>query len=183
MTMFRVLALDLSLTATGLCWIVDGKVHTLRTLETARRGHARLWEILHEVARYTRQHPHLTVIEGPSYRSKSQSQRGHHERAGLWWLITHQLWASQYPYAVVPPASRAKYATGRGNAGKKEVLEATDRRYRHLIRPKDHNQADALILAALAMHHLRHPLAAVTPTHAAALNGVDWPELPSDEGE
>src|ERR1039457_5292524 len=173
----RITGLDLSLTSTGFARICGGDT-TLARLRTLKRdGHGRLEFLLAEIACRVRD-ADLVVVEGPSYGSQA-GQKGHHERAGLWWLVTHMLWRQGLPYAVVPPAVVKKYATGAGGglkAGKDQVLAAVIRRYPDV--PVDGNdQADALVLAAMGADHLGCPLTTVPKEHRAALAAVTWPVI------
>jgi Holliday junction resolvasome RuvABC endonuclease subunit len=177
----RITALDLSLTGTGICHVRDGKIVHVETVKTRATGHERLAEIFERIAPWAvAADPHLVVIEGPSYGSQG-GQQGHHERAGLWWLVAHRLWERRRPYAVVSPQGRAKYACGKGSAAKAVVLTAEIKRFGHLVDIGDDNQADAVILAAMAADHLGWPLADVPAAHRVALDAVAWPELLIDE--
>ncbi len=174
MTNFRVLALDLSLRATGIA----GSIPTpwTATISVSTTGCQRFRDITNEIFDRIRT-PHLVVIEGPSYGSGTgDRQQGHHERAGLWWHTTYRLWRVEIPFAVVPPSVLKKYATGRGNASKQEVLLAAARRYPGVDIAND-NEADAVVLLALALDHLGEPLAEVPQTHRAALDKIAWPEV------
>jgi len=166
-----VLGLDLSLTCTGLAgpdWTTTLKPPTkLRGVERLVWIRARLLdEYLNGLD--------LVVIEGPSYGNQGQQrQSGHHERAGLWWLVRCVLDARGHQVAVVPPASRARYATGKGNAGKADVMREVARRFPWFEGGED--EADALVLAAMGADHLGQPLTPMPATHRAALDGVEWP--------
>lgn len=178
----RITALDLSLSGTGICHIADNKIVHLGTVRTKTTGHERLQQILTEIHRWTGSlaDPHLVVIEGPSYGSQG-GQAGHHERAGLWWLVAHRLWSAGTPYAVMAPQARARYAAGKGNASKAEVLTAAIKRWGHLVDIGDDNQADALILAAAAADQMGFPLAEMPAAHRTVLSSVKWPGLLIDE--
>jgi Holliday junction resolvasome RuvABC endonuclease subunit len=178
----RVLGLDLSLTGTGICRLGGNGVETLRTVRTGKlTGHARIGWILDAIDAAQRgQHLDLVVVEGPSYGSQG-GQRGHHERAGLWWLVTHGLHARGRSYAVVAPKARAKYVTGDGNAGKPAVLAAARARYGHLVIIGDDNQADALALAHMGVDHLGGTLVDVPPVNREALRRASWPATPADD--
>lgn len=179
----HIVGIDPSLTGTGVAVIrPDGLLFT-DTFTTKLRGHQRLAHIVTEI-RDAAVSPvpwgaaQLVVIEGPSYGNQgSGRQSGHHERAGLWWLITHELWQVGIPYAVVPPASRCRYATGKGNAAKDQVLAAVLKRFGQLVDIDNNNEADALVLAAMAAEHRGQPLAAMPATHSEALAKVVWPEV------
>ena len=72
------------------------------------------------------------------------------------------------------PQSRAKYATGRGNAPKDQVLAATIKRYPHLD-IIDNNAADAVLLASAGLRVLgsAYPNETITNTKCLeALKGI-----------
>lgn len=184
-----VIGLDLSLTATGLA-VIDGYNGSgtgstqVVSAERGQTGHRRLAYLsgyILGVAEGYEEIP-LVVVEGPSFGSTA-GQRGHHERAGLWWLVTQQLWQARIPTAVVPPASLKRFATGKGNANKDQVLLATARRFPYFVGGND--EADALWLAAMGADHLGHPIVAMPEAHRAALAGVTWPttDTPAGPGE
>lgn len=114
---------------------------------------------------------HLVVIEGPSHHSVGGSVW---DRAGLWWRIVDRLCAEGIPVAVMPPMSRAKYATGNGGSRKEAVMEAAQRRYGAVL--DNDNEADALVLRAAGLDWLGQPLTEVPAGHRAALAGCQWPE-------
>jgi crossover junction endodeoxyribonuclease RuvC len=173
----QVLGLDLSLTCTGLA----GAGWTAHLKPSAKlRGPERLLWIRARLADEFLNGVTLAVLEGPSFGSAA-GQRGHHERGGLWWLVRCQLLTAGIPTAVVPPAARAKYATGRGNAGKADVIREVTRRFPWFEGGED--EADALVLAAMGADHLGAPLAPMPAIHRTALAGVDWPALPALESE
>lgn len=169
----RIAGLDLSLTSTGVAEIHGIEV-TLATITPGKRkGHDRLQYLFDEICSRIFD-ASLVVIEGPSYGSDYGKA---HERAGLWWLVAHVLWGNQIPYVVITPTQVKKYATGYGGgpkSGKDKVLAAVVRRYADV--PVDGNdQADALVLAAMAADHYGDPLAPVPAAHRAALTAVEWP--------
>lgn len=178
----RVLGLDLSLTGTGIARLGAEGVELLTTVRPGKlTGHERLAFIMDAIYEAQRmQYLDLVVIEGPSYGSQA-GQRGHHERAGLWWLVTHGLHARRRPYAVVAPKARAKYATGNGNDGKPAVLAAARERYGHLTGIRNDNEADALVLAHMGVDHLGGHLVDVPSVNREALVRADWPSTPADE--
>ena len=75
----------------------------------------------------------------------------------------------------VPPSCRAKYATGKGNAGKDEVLLAASRRYPHAP-IVGNDDADAVVLAAIGARLLGEPVEDSLPkTHLDALAKLTLP--------
>ena len=114
----------------------------------------------------------LACVEGPvSYATPGGSTW---DRGGLWWRIVAALLERDIPVAVIPPTSRAKYATGNGASRKTAVLEAARSRYGAILESDD--EADALILRAMGLHWLEQPLAEVPDGHRAALAGCAWPD-------
>lgn len=171
-----VVGLDLSLTSTGVArvnglFLGTASVDRIRPKST---GHERLQQIVETCLTLTGS-ADLIVVEGPSYGSASGSQRGHHERAGLWWMVTHALWAADRKVAVASPAAVKTYATGKGNASKDEVLTATVRRFLG-VSVSGNDEADALVLAAMGADHLNEPITTMPAGHRKALSKVEWPE-------
>ena len=169
---FKVLGIDPSLTSTGLagiCW-----TDTIKP-RPKLRGPDRLLFIRQQIV--TEWLPAtLVAIEGPSYGSQA-GQSGHHERAGLWWMVRCALHTHGVPVAVIPPASVKKYATGRGNAAKADMVREVTKRFPWFDGGED--EADALVLAAMAADHLGQAMAQMPATHRVALDAVTWPEMPA----
>ncbi|MEU8040930.1 hypothetical protein [Streptosporangium sp. NPDC049078] len=115
----------------------------------------------------------LVVIEQPAYNTPGGST---HDRSGLWWLVVDRLRYLGIPVAEVSPTARAKYATGKGNAGKDAVLAAVVRRYGHLADIDGNDVADAFVLHAMGMDAAGHPLVAVPALNREALAKVAWPQ-------
>ena len=181
--MTAVVGLDLSLTATGIA-TPDG-VRTITSKGTAGaslvsraiRLHRVCAEVYAEVARVVNEQPRgvdtLIVIEAPAF---SRTTGHQHDRSGLWWLVVSEIGSwDRVDLVEVQPTARAKYATGKGNAGKDEVLAAVVRRYPD-VEVTNNNEADALVLRAMGCDWLGQPLAVVPQTHRAALDKVAWPE-------
>lgn len=167
----RVVGVDLSLRSTGVAgrgWV--DRVVPPRGLT----GLPRLRWIRSAVLDLVRP-AELVVIEGLAFASTTGKAA---ERAGLWWLTVDSIQAADVPVAVVPPACRCRYATGRGNASKDAVLAATIRRYPD-VPVTGNDEADALVLAAMGLDHLGCPLTTVPVTHRAALGAVSWPAIDS----
>lgn len=142
--------LDLSLTSTGVA-IIHGDVITVQRVTskgskgaTTARQVDRLRTIVESIAAVVPDTEHTSIaIEGPSYGSTGSAA---HILGGLWWLV--RSYFADSDVVVVPPGTVKKYATGRGNAGKDEVLAAVVRRYPH-VEVSGNDEADALVLAAI----------------------------------
>lgn len=165
----RVLGIDPSLTCTGLAG--HGWTDTIKPGD--RRGADRLVWIRDTLTDRWLAGVDLVAMEGPAY--SRQGQAGHHEGAGLWWLIRIALASKGVPAAVVTPGSLKLYATGKGGAGKDVVMREVARRFPWFEGGED--EADAVVLAAMAADHLGEPMVAMPATHRAALAKVEWPEL------
>lgn len=173
----RVLGIDLSLRSTGIAsslgWTrrITSAGHRDDTLDTRR---ARLRAITDEIDSLAKD-AHLAVIEGPSYASATSSA-GTWDRGGAWWLVVDRLMRRAIPVAVVPPSVRCRYACGKGNASKDQVLTAVVRRFPGF--DVDGNDvADAVVLAALGADWLGSPIVAMPQAHRDAVGSAQWPEL------
>ncbi|MEU6138777.1 hypothetical protein ABZ848_00270 [Streptomyces sp. NPDC047081] len=180
----RVVGLDLSLTSTGIAgtdW-----AHACRP--GRRRSHERLDWLVAAVALSVKDGADLVVVEGAAYAQGAQA--GHHELAGLWWLVTQYLWRHRIPYAVVTPHGRTIYATGRANPAHEWPRKDRSRVAKGMVRsvaverygvecegPGRYDQADATILAAMGLDWLGYPTVPVPDSHRRALESVRWPEL------
>ena len=174
MTDLAVVGLDLSLTSTGIARI--GEKTWADRIVPRVTSYQRMAFIVSAVADLVSD-ADLVVVEGPSFGSGANSrQAGHHERGGLWWLVTYRLWRKAVPFAVVPPATLKRYATGKGNATKDAVLAAAIRRY-PAVEFDGNDQADALVLAAMGADHHGRPIAPVPQANRAALGSVTWPAI------
>lgn len=174
-----VAGLDLSLTSTGVAFVDQDGVRTFQVKTKGRKGATasdtakRLDHIIDEVLLTLGGQISLAVIEAPSYGSNTGSQ---HERGGLWWGVARALDQRHVPIATVSPQGRAKYATGKGNAGKDEVLAAVIKRYAD-IEIKGNDVADAVVLLAMGLRHLGTPIDDPLPQlNLAAMAGASWPE-------
>jgi crossover junction endodeoxyribonuclease RuvC len=180
--MTAVVGLDLSLTATGIA--TPAGVRTIgskgKADATLDQRYDRLVRLAQDVglalvndAEAAGEEDVLVVIEAPAF---SRTTGHQHDRSGLWWLIVHVLLQTRNRVVEVQPTARAKYATGKGNAGKDEVLAAVVRRYPDVL-VSNNNEADALVLRAMGCDQLGQPLADVPAAHRAALAKVAWPEI------
>ncbi|MGW7579699.1 hypothetical protein ACWGKU_05105 [Kitasatospora sp. NPDC054768] len=178
-----VIGLDLSLTSTGIAGVDWADALRPRSL----RGHPRLDWHKREITDRVRL-ADLVVIEGAAYGHGAQA--GHHELAGLWWMVTQALWERGIPYAQVPPASLKIYACGVANPAKDHPKTVRARVAKGMVRdavaaryglecegPGRYDKADASILAHMGRDWLGHPVVALPEQHRRALAGVAWPQM------
>jgi Holliday junction resolvasome RuvABC endonuclease subunit len=152
--MVKVLGIDPSLTATGVA------------LLNVTKQNQHEWLIVDVFANKLTGHSRINYIIN-------------HELAGIWWLIRHEIYLSQARtgqkhVAIVPPRTRAKYATGNGNASKSEVLKAVGEMFpdQPII---DDNAADAMTFAAMGARWLNMPVDERTPEQIESFMKVEWP--------
>lgn len=128
----------------------------------------------------------LAVVEGPAYANRLPSQ---FDRAGVFWGIIAALDARNIPIAVIPPTSRAMFATGHGHADKKLVLletkavwrDVTDDSFGRTIANTitNDNHADALNLATMGVMHLKWTLpfkGGPRRRHVENVAKCEWPQ-------
>lgn len=166
--------LDLSLTASGVaridekalvrkCWTVRSKG---KATDTLKMRADRLNNIDVSIRSTIPAFSSVVAVETPAH---NQTSGHHHDRSGLWWLVVSSL----VPYIDVYEVSTTqvkKYATGKGNASKAEVMIAAVKRYPEFDIEND-NEADAVILAAFLARALGQPIEDSLPlSHLAALD-------------
>lgn len=166
--MIDVIGLDLSLIATGISCGVCGRTETI----TSRvRGVQRLAEIEEKIVSHvtanTRQR--IAVIEG--YAMGAHNAHAHElgELGGVVRLALHRMGV---PMIDVPPATLKKFTTGKGNAGKDEVIAEAIRRFE--FPGSSNNEADAWMLARIGETVIgeRQPARACEREAIAKLDGA-----------
>lgn len=137
----KVLALDLSLTSTG---VAHGGGTSRITPKC--RGVERLAEIRDAVKDLTLSiSPDVVAIEGYAYARANQA----HQMGELGGVIRLLLYDMGIKYREVPPASLKKWATGRGNADKETMLETAIRK--HGFQGHGNDEADAWLLMLMVL--------------------------------
>lgn len=158
-----ILALDLSLTGTGV--VYDGQP---QTITTKLKDEERLGYIADRVNWFT---PELVILEGLAYGTQTGKAM---ERAGLHYIVRLQLWYQDIPFVVAPPTTLKKYITGKGNAGKDEVMIAAVKQL-PMMEIKNNNEADAAVLFAMAKDWYGEALITVPKVNRSALDKIEWP--------
>ncbi len=165
----RILALDLSLTATGVA-SPTGELHTVKP--DPRRGPERLCWIRDQLGDQVRAGVDLCVLEGYSYGSAYSHAHALGELGGVIRCLLHELHTG---WVEVPPACLKLYACGKGNASKDQVLVAVVKRLG--VQPLDSNQGDAAWLRAMAADVYNRVPPAVPSGHRRVLAKVAWPDV------
>ena len=109
----RILGLDISLTKTGAA-TASGTTYTIK----GGKGDERLNTLFREVSQLAHDH-HLAIIEDLPTHAMSAGLTG--QAQGVARLA---LWRARVPYVTVPPSVLKKWATGKGNAKKPEMIKA-----------------------------------------------------------
>lgn len=168
-----VVGLDLSLTSTGIAVNTDGVPPWCGTIESSgtdndswQTRHQRLVNISNRILAPIPEGA-LVVLEAPAY---SRNTGKSHDRAGLWWMMYDLLASTTRTVLPVLPNTRAKYATGKGNAGKDAVLAAAVRRYAD-IDITGNDTADAVVLMAIGCRLIGQPID--DPMPALNLSALD----------
>jgi Holliday junction resolvasome RuvABC endonuclease subunit len=164
----NILALDLSLTATG--WCLGGETGRITT---KKRG----WERIHTITYAIdglRTQASLVVLEGYSFGSRGNAT---FQIAELGGIVRNDLWRAGAPFVDVAPAALKKYATGKGNCGKDAMIAAAIRRFG--FAGSDNNEADAYLLWCMAMHAYgrRVGVGSLPVVQGQALAKVEWPAI------
>ena len=187
-----IVAVDLSLTSTGLAIWRPGEALELQTINgKTTSGMERVAMICRHIWALTRDPNVLVMLEGYAY---SRTNGKFLDLAELRGILMYPLWCQSMLTMTISPTALKKYATGRGSTGKDKdtgeviptdktaVTMAARARYGHLVTIRNDDEADALVLAAMALHKYGAPLAPVPKANAAAIEGtakepIKWPHF------
>ncbi len=185
----RLLALDLSLAATGLAsthsWrgepgLCCTTIHTRRSTPDGI-DHPRIASVVAGIRPYlSTRKPDLVVIEWlPQFDGHGDAAL---RLAELHGVVRHYLWLQKVPTASMQPPHLKIYATGRGNATKREVRAAITARVGRLVHIGSDDEADAVTMLAAACAHYGQPIEqAPSDKHRRALDAVRWPAIEDRE--
>lgn len=164
----KVLSLDLSLTSTGYCH--DGETGIISFDE---KGPKRLWLMKREVESLVLKFsPDIIAIEGYSFASRNSQAHSIGELGGVIRLL---IWELGVPLVVIPPTCRAKFATGKGNASKNEVISSVSAKTGIVwANPGADDKCDAWILEEMVLARFGKQRHDWPQTHLSALDKVDW---------
>lgn len=170
----NVLALDLSLTSTGVAhpdgsvglWKPPGKMVGVSRLEWFQ---SMLWDATSDEENGNR--VDLVVIEDYAF-SAIGRQHATGELGGVIRLALHK---AEVPWTAVGIKSLKSYATGRGNASKEEMKAAARARLGYGGESDD--EADACWLRAMALDAYGAPVCAMPAKQRGAMSKVAWPAV------
>jgi crossover junction endodeoxyribonuclease RuvC len=176
----RVLGLDLSLTATGVAH-VDGTTEVLSAPDRKRaKGEHRTfdddmgrlsWLVGQVTAMLYTESPDLVVMEDYAF---SRGDAHSHALGELGGVVRLLLWRRNQPIALVGPSILKKFLTGKGNAGKDDMV-ATAARLGCLA--NNNNAVDAWALRVMGLYAFGQT-ACIAPTayRDEAVAKVAWPK-------
>lgn len=166
--MRNVIGLDLSLTSTGVAvgdrqFAITSKLSGVERLNEISRAIAELFVDMPEPA---------VVMEGYSFGSRNSQSHSIGELGGV---VKLTLWGMGVPFVIVPPTSRAKFATGRGNASKSEVVSAVSARTGIVWEGKGaDDKCDAWLLQEIGLWYFGEPRFEWPASHVAGLEKIDF---------
>jgi crossover junction endodeoxyribonuclease RuvC len=162
----ELLGLDLSLTATG--YAENGGTGLIHAPK-GETGITRIDSIAREV-QHRAAGKDLVILEAHSFSARQQYA---HEIGELFGVVKWLLHNDGHVVIEVPPARLKKFATGKGNAGKDEVIAGA---IRALGFPgSNNNEADAWVLYQMGVYWYRGNLDMVPVYRSQVLEAMDWP--------
>lgn len=171
-----ILGLDVSLTSTGYSGCGQRG-----TITSKAKGVERLEDISVAVRNLIITCPPNTVviIEGYSFASRNSQAHSIGEVGGV---VRLTLFREGVPFIEVPPTSRAKFATGKGNASKNEVISAVSARTGIVWSGKGaDDEADAFVLEEMGLVIQGHGRYEWPKVNLEALDKIDWHLLTGEE--
>lgn len=178
----RVLGLDLAATSSGIA-SSDGTCRTIRPHADASDRGRRLNEIVSRIDPYLRSAcaaggPVVAVLEGPALHGVGRM--GALITGEVRGAVKRRLFELGIVHVEVPPTSLKLYATGKGNAGKDEMVAAA--RAGGAVVAND-DEADAFLLHALgrsfysATFELPFRVGELTEVRRKVRASIRWPEV------
>lgn len=165
------MGLDLSLTSTGYSLSGDTGVIT-----TSLKGPERLHFISSVIIDICKEYGvDMVVVEGYSFSSRNSQAHSIGELGGS---VRMRLWENKIPFVEVPPTCRAKFATGKGNAGKNEVISCISARTGIAWSGAGaDDMCDAWILEQMAIAKIGESEYDWPLANLSAMDKVDWSSL------
>ena len=167
----NVMGLDLSLTSTGIS--VNGSTQSIRS---KNKGIKRLIEIRDGILAVVKaEGVGIVAIEGYSYASQYSQA---HSIGQLGGVVKVAIGEIGLPTAIIPPTCRAKFATGKGNSGKLDVVASITAKTGLLFTGADGtDRCDAWILEQMTLTYLGLSAYEWSQDQLLALNKCDFTEL------
>lgn len=171
----KFLGIDLSLTSTG--YSCDDNCDTI---SVNSNGAKRLIEISESIGNLIVEFKIKAVaIEGYAFSSRKSQAHSIGELGGVVRVMLHRM---DIPYIEIPPTCRAKFATGKGNASKNEVISCISAKTGLVWKnPGADDKCDAWILEEMARAKIGTQRYEWPKLSLDVLNKVDWTPLETIE--
>lgn len=164
----RILGLDLSLTSTGYCHNGEAGCISVNVF-----GAERLRNIAGEIGNIVVGNKiEAVAIEGYAFAARHSQAHSIGELGGV---VRVTLLSMDIPFVVVPPTCRAKFATGKGNAGKSEVISSISA-ITGIVWKGGHadDMCDAWVLEEMVLAKLGYAKFKWSEISLSALEKIDW---------
>lgn len=171
----RFVAFDLSLTSTG--WATH---EGTGTIQSKLKDVGRLDDISIQVLKIllSAKSP-LVALEGYAFAKRSSHAHAQGELGGVIRLQLHQ---AGIPFIEIPPTNRAKFATGKGNANKAEVVSHVSAKTGIVWSGSGaDDECDAWVLREMMLAKYGLSEYAWNDDCMSALDKIDWSRFPDKE--
>lgn len=167
----NVMGLDLSLTSTGIS--ICGNTAAITSKEKDTR---RLVDIRNQLSIIIRDsNVGGAVVEGYAFSARNSQSHKIGELGGVVRVLLFEL---GIPFVDVPPTSRAKFATGRGNAAKTEVISSVSAKTGLIWSGKSaDDECDAWLLEEMGLHAIGAGKYDWPKANMSSLANIDWSPL------
>lgn len=164
----RLVGLDLSLTSTGVS--IGGST---RAITSKHKEVQRLRDIRDQLSGVLLDAQiQGAIIEGYAFSARNSQSHKIGELGGVVRLLLLEM---MIPFVDVPPTSRAKFATGRGNAAKTEVISAVSARTGLIWSGKSaDDECDAWLLEEMGLQSLGIGKYSWPEANMSSLKNIDW---------
>lgn len=162
------IGLDLSLTSTGY-----SHGNFCDVISTAETGAKRLIHISESIGNLIVEFKiDIALIEGYAFSSRKSQAHSIGELGGVVRVMLHRM---DIPYIEIPPTCRAKFATGKGNASKNEVISFISAKTGLVWKnPGADDKCDAWILEEMGLSKIGKQRYEWPSSSMEVLNKVDW---------
>lgn len=167
----RMMGLDLSLTSTG--YSIDRETGII---STKTKGPERLSIISNEIIDLIAiKLVDIVIVESYSFASRNSQAHSIGELGGA---VRMRLWECGVPYIDIPPTCRAKFATGKGNASKNEVISSISAKTNIVWSgPGADDRCDAWILEQMGLAYIGKSHYDWPEDNLSSLKKIDWEDL------
>jgi len=175
----KISAFDPSLTATGWARNIDpapalGSCWESGIITSSYRGPKRLWDLLSKVMGVA-SHCDVVIIEGYAFSKGFKA----HQIGELGGVLRLGFYQGKIPLVEVPPSKLKKFASGKGGhkKGETKIVMVGEAIRRLGYAGNSHDEADALWLLQMGLHHYKLPGAVTLPkvNLTALYDEVEWP--------